>query len=174
MKIVVGSTNTAKIRAAQIAIDQIFPGNKVTGLSVDSKIDNQPKSDRESMQGAINRARAAQEKSQADFGIGMEGGMNKIGNKWFESGWIAVVNKNGRIGLGTSARFELSDKIAKKLLSGKELREVVIKLSGNENIYQEEGAMGLITNKHLPRDLAYSHGIIFAFAPFLSDKKFWE
>ena len=174
MKIVVGSTNEAKIRAAELAIDKLFPGTKVTGVEVDSGVDNQPKSAEISLKGAINRAQNALKKTKADYAIGMEGGMHKVGERWFESGWIAVVDRKGNLGLGTSAHWQVSDKISKQLLAGKELRDVVIGLSGNPNIYQEEGVMGLISNKHLPRDLAYSHGIIFAFGPFISDPIFWD
>lgn len=174
MKIVVGSTNKAKIRAAQLAVDKLFPGTKVSGMEVDSGVSNQPKSAEESLQGAINRAENAMEKTKADYTIGMEGGMYKIGKRWFESGWIAVVDKKDKIGLGTSAHWQVSDKISRELLAGKELREVVTELSGKPNIYQEEGVMGLITSNHLPRDLAYSHGIIFAFGPFISEPIFWD
>lgn len=174
MKIVVGSTNQAKIRAAQIAIDKIFPGTKVKGIEVSSGVGNQPKSAEESLQGAINRAENAMKKTKADYAIGMEGGMFKVGKRWFESGWIAVVDKKGGLGLGTSAHWQVSKKISKELLAGKELRDVVAELSGNPNLYQEEGVMGLITANHLPRDLAYSHGIIFAFGPFISNPIFWD
>ena len=175
MKIVVGSTNAAKIRAAQIAVDKLFPGTKVKGVEVPSGVSNQPKTSEDSFQGAIERAKNAMKKTKADYAIGMEGGMYQIGKRWFEGGWTAVVDKKGNLGLGTSAHWKVPNKIAKELLAGKELRDVVIELSGNPNIYQEEkGVMGLISNKHLPRDLAYSHGIIFAFGPFISDPIFWD
>ena len=31
------------------------------------------------------------------LGIGLEGGVNKIGDKWFECGWIAVIDKDVRL-----------------------------------------------------------------------------
>jgi non-canonical (house-cleaning) NTP pyrophosphatase len=34
--------------------------------------------------------------------------------------------------------------------------------------------MGEITNGHLTRDIAYSHGVWFAFAPFISPRQYWE
>lgn len=36
--------------------------------------------------GAINRARAARKSLNADFGVGIEGGVEKIVDRWFESG----------------------------------------------------------------------------------------
>lgn len=174
MKIVVGSKSPAKLRAAQIAVDEIFQDVDVETVEVDSGVDKQPKSDEESINGAINRAKAAQKVTGADYAIGMEGGIQKVGDKWFECGWIAVIDQDGEIGLGSSARFELSNHIADELISGKEMREVFEEKTGRDDVYTGEGAMGIITDGHLPRDLAYSHGVIFAFAKFISDPKFWD
>lgn len=174
MKIVIGSTNPAKLKAAKIAVKKIFPKAKVQGIKVDSGVDNQPKSDEETIAGAINRAKKALRKSKADFGIGMEGGFNKIGKRHFECGWVAVVDKNGKIGLGSSARFELSKKIIDQISHRKELANVINEFTGRGDAHEKEGMMGLITNKRLPRATAYSHGVIFAFAPFISDPKYWD
>ncbi|MBI4037644.1 inosine/xanthosine triphosphatase [Candidatus Curtissbacteria bacterium] len=175
MKIAIGSKNPAKIRAAEIAFKKLFPKIQVTVLSfeVDPKVRSQPESDEECLRGAVNRARQAQKLGQADFGIGMEGGLNKTGTKLFECGWIAVVHKSGKTGLGSSARYEVPKSMEKLLKDGVELGEVIDRISGRKNVKHEEGSMGLLTNGHLPRDLAYSHGIIFAFAPFIS-KKYWK
>lgn len=174
MKIVVGSLNKAKIRAAQLAVDKVFPGEKVTAIEVPSGVSNQPKTEKETMKGALNRAKNALKKTKADIAIGMEGGFSKIGKKWFECGWIAVVDKEGKIGLGSSARYELSSKIINELLIGKELKDVMNRLTKRNDIHYTQGAMGVLTDGHLQRDEAYMHGILFAFAPFLSDSKFWD
>lgn len=133
-------------------------------------------SDEECIIGATNRAKAAFElkKEEADYGVGIEGGVSLIGDKWFECGWITVIDKNGKIGLGSSGRFEVSSKIMNELKQGKELGVLVDELSGKQNVRSNLGAMGLITNGHLPRDIAYTHGVFFAWAKFLSDKVYWE
>lgn len=176
MKIAVGSKNPAKIRAAQIVVDKLFPTAKikVKGIEVLSGVSSQPKSDQEAITGAINRARNTMQKTKADFAIGMEGGVHKIGKHWFECGWIAVIDKNGNLGLGSSARYQVSKKIAKLIYGGQELGQIVDNLTGQKDVKDREGAMGVVTSGHLPRDIAYSHGIFFAFAPFISDRKFWD
>ncbi|HEY4694760.1 MAG TPA: inosine/xanthosine triphosphatase [Candidatus Nanoarchaeia archaeon] len=174
MKVVVGSKNAAKIRAAEIALKRIFSEVEVEGVEVVSGVDGQPKSDQDGITGAINRARAALQKTGADYAIGMEGAISKVNGRWFESGWVAVINKEGKVGLGSSARFEISKKVAQELLNGRELRHTIIDMTGDQEIYQKEGAMGMITNGHLPRDLAYSHGVIFAFSRFISKYKLVE
>lgn len=175
MLIAVGSKNPAKLRAARMAVSKIFSGARVVGVEVESGISVQPMSDEEAIKGAINRAKSAIRKVRgATYGIGMEGGIQKIGRRWFDCGWIAVVDKNGKVGLGSSGRFQVADRIMKRVLKGEELGISFDQLTGVKNTKHKEGAMGIITNGKLPRATAYSHGILFAFAPFISDKKFWD
>lgn len=95
------------------------------------------------MEGALNRAKAAlKADGRADFAIGLEGGVQKIADRWFESGWICVVNRDGRIGWGSSGRFELSGKVMKRLLAGDELATVIDDLAGEQDLRQTQGAMG--------------------------------
>lgn len=177
MIVALGSKNPAKIKAAEIAFEKVFPKDKIKIVGVDAKsgISSQPMSDRQSIRGAVNRAkRALKTVKDAEFGVGMEGGVHKIGKKWFESGWIAVVDKKGKIGLGTSARWEMSGKVMGKLEGKGELSRVFEELAKIENAKDVGGVMGLVTKNLLPRDLAYSHGVIFALAPFFSDPVFWD
>ncbi len=54
-------------------------------------------SDAETMDGAIQRARnALREDPLATYAVGLEGGVQKIGDNWYESGWIAVIDRNVR------------------------------------------------------------------------------
>ncbi len=176
MKIVVGSTNPTKIQAAQLAIDRIYPNEKikVTGFEANSKVSPQPKSDKESISGAINRAKDTLAKTDADLAIGMEGGVQQIGEYYFECGWIAVLDRKGKVGLGSTARFEMSKKLMKEVAAGKELRDIMNELTGRDDVHRTDGAMGVLTAGNYKRDEAYFHGVLFAFAPFLSDPKFWD
>ena len=176
MKIVVGNTNPTKIEAAQLAVNRIYPKEeiKVKGIEVESGVAPQPKSDLESIQGAINRAKNVLTKTDADLAIGMEGGVQKIGKHYFECGWIAIADRKGKLGLGSTARFEMSKKLMKEILAGKELRDVINGLTGRDDVHKTDGAMGVLTAGHYKRAEAYFHGVLFAFAPFLSDPKFWD
>lgn len=177
MIVVVGSTNPAKISAARIAFKKVFPKEKIKiiGVEVKSGVSAQPMSDRQSIRGAINRAaNARRQVPKADYAVGMEGGVHKIGGKWFESGWIAVINKKGKLGIGTSARWEISRKIMNRLEKGKELSHIFEEIAQIENAKDVGGVMSLVTSTHLPRDVAYSHGLIFALAPFVSSPDFWD
>eukprot|EP00455_Lapot_gusevi_P013515 TRINITY_DN16602_c0_g1_i1.p1 TRINITY_DN16602_c0_g1~~TRINITY_DN16602_c0_g1_i1.p1 ORF type:complete len:210 (+),score=37.98 TRINITY_DN16602_c0_g1_i1:77-706(+) len=109
----------------------------------------------------------------ADFGIGLEGGIEPVGSKWFECGWIAVVDRSGKQGFGSSARFLVSDSIASRLLGGEELADVIQDITGLA-VRDGLGMMGLITAGHLPRAECYLHGMIFAFGPWLSEDFWWK
>ncbi|KXS14032.1 Maf/Ham1 [Gonapodya prolifera JEL478] len=177
VRIAVGSQNAAKLRAVKTACDKIFAPRtvEVVGTSVSSEVSDQPLSDEEAMKGAINRAKSALAATEgAMYGVGLEGGAHQIGFRWFECGWIAVIDPSGQLGLGTSARFELSPKIMRRILSGnEELAQVMDDLSGTKDVRNNMGAMGLLTNGNVDRDVAYAQGVHFAFAPFVSDPVYW-
>jgi len=175
MKFAVGSQNPSKVACAQLIGNRLFDSVDVIGVSVSSSVADQPSCDEECIEGAINRARRALERVEdADYGIGMEGGFHRIGDRVFESGWIVVVDRNGKIGIGSSARMELSRRVFARMQEGLELGAVTDELTGRKGVAQQEGYMGLITLGHVPRVEAYSHGLLFAFAPFISDPMFWE
>ncbi|KAJ1568157.1 hypothetical protein HK096_007403, partial [Nowakowskiella sp. JEL0078] len=177
IQIVVGTENKAKIAAVKLCLPEVikrlnFPNVKVslesglvdetiwnvTGISVPSGVRDQPMSDEETLQGAKNRANSVLAKlPSADFGIGIEGGVQKIGDVWMESGWVVVVDKYGKTGYGSSGRFQLSGTIIDRLTKGEELATVIDDLCGQTDVRSGLGAMGIVTNGILARDLAYSH-----------------
>lgn len=175
----VGTTNKAKIESVVSVVNKCFPNDKhtVTPISVPSGVSNQPMSAEETTEGAINRAKRAGELVEgSDFGVGLEGGLECINGRWYECGWMCVYQKStGRTGIGSSARFEMSSVLMSPILNeGKELAEVMDSLTGKEDVRSGLGAMGVLTDGHLPRGPAYEHGLMFALAPFLSDEKYWK
>jgi inosine/xanthosine triphosphatase len=131
------------------------------------------------MEGAVNRAKAAlalaaQDGSPADYGVGIEGGLEKIGDRWFECGWVAVVQaKDGKVGYGSCGRYEVSGSIVRRLQAGEELCVVMDDLSGQSDVRSAQGMMGIVTNGLLDRRACYEHGVFFGFAPFISDARYW-
>ncbi|KAJ3327863.1 hypothetical protein HDU76_010984 [Blyttiomyces sp. JEL0837] len=154
--------------AVEKALSAMFPdiAYEVKGVKVASGIPDQPMSDEETITGAKNRAlRSLQEVDGAEFGVGLEGGIQKIGDKYFEGGWIAVVDWTGKTGVGCSARYELSAVIMEGIFKGNELAVVIDELTGESDVRSKMGAMGVITNGLCNRDVCYIHGVYFAFAP---------
>jgi len=105
MLFAVGTTNQAKLAAVEGVIAKLFEAEnkslEIKGVTVSSGVGDQPISAEETMLGAQNRAKAALAAvPTADFGIGLEGGLEKIGDLYFECGWMAVVDRQGKLGLG--------------------------------------------------------------------------
>ncbi|CAJ1031521.1 Protein of unknown function DUF84, putative [Leishmania lindenbergi] len=174
----VGTTNRAKAESVMTVVNKCFPGeaHEVCLCNVSSGVRDQPMSAEETQRGALNRAKAALEIIPgADYGVGLEGGIEDIAGRWFECGWMAIVErKTGKCGIGSSARFEMSETIMRPILNeGKELAEVMDNLTGEQDVRSGLGAMGVLTAGHLGRAAAYEHGLVFALAPFLSDSKYW-
>ena len=182
--IALGSLNAAKRRSVEIALSQLFPSRPYTIHTYDapSTVRPQPLSALETLTGAYARAVACQAlhlslhpSSPPDFSIGIEGGVETIHpTLHLEAGYVVVLDPHGRRGVGTSGRYEVSAGMMQHLQGGRELGDVIDDLVHEKEVRQTGGMMGLITRNQLPRDKAYSHGVIFAFAPFVSSPMFWD
>src|SRR5258708_40205244 len=126
MLVAVGSKNPVKVQAVKAAFEKVFPEKKwdVVGIEVESEVSAQPMSDEESVRGARNRAQKALKKMKADFGVGIEGGLQKIEEYWFTRGWMVIVNQKGDEGVGSSVSIRVTDRMMELIHQGKELGEV--------------------------------------------------
>ncbi len=174
MLIAVGSTNPVKIEAARKAFQKLYKGkkNRVKGVEVTSSVSKQPMSDAECIKGAQTRAKIACKLSNADYGVGIEGGLQKIGRRWFDCGWVVVVNKEGVEGIGSSIRMHTPPKMMRMVKKGLELGEVDDILFNMENSKQKLGHFGLMTDNLVPREKAYVDAVISAFSSFLHPEVF--
>ncbi|MES1910900.1 MAG: hypothetical protein MHM6MM_003421 [Cercozoa sp. M6MM] len=177
MKVLVGSENPTKVASVRQVVERYFGTDikhDVSGVSVSSNVSDQPMSAEETYQGAKARAAAALAScADADFGVGIEGGLEQLGDTWFESGYVVVLHRDGRVGVGTSARVEVSEHIVERLRGGEELCEVMDDLSGLQDVRSNLGMMGLVTKGELPRTECYVHGVLFAFAKFVAPSQFF-
>ena len=96
MKAVVGSNNPVKIAAARSVLRRVYGGAvRIEACAADSGIVDQPWGDELTLQGALNRARAALETAGASLGVGLEGGLVEVGRRVFTSAWCAVLAYDG-------------------------------------------------------------------------------
>lgn len=170
MKIVVGSKNPVKLEAVTTGFKAVFPNEKieVAGVEVASGVHEQPMSDHEMMQGAKNRAQRALAKDKsADYGVGLEGGLHEYEGDWYGRSWMAVLNKEGKIGLGSSVSCYIPPHMMELVHKGKDLRQVCEELYGVEDIGRKEGYFGLLTNNLITRASGYTDGVIMALANFI-------
>ncbi|NOY14704.1 MAG: DUF84 family protein [bacterium] len=164
--IAVGSTNPVKIKAVEHTL-QALTANKLTIISrsAQSGVSEQPFSDTETRQGAINRAfDVLGHTPSAKWGIGLEGGVRQISyqtqkgrvvHQIIEVAWCAIVDKKGNIALGGGVQFQLPPIITQKLKAGGELGPVMDKLVNGTDIKKKQGAIGILSQKLLTRQHIY-------------------
>jgi inosine/xanthosine triphosphatase len=172
MLVLVGSKNPVKIESVKEAFEKYFPDVTVLGVEVSSGVSDQPVND-DTFKGAKNRADALYRinelnKLDAQFFVGIEGGIINICDKWFSLGCICIINDEGKVGFGTSSHFSLPKKIIDKLLSGIELGKVIDSLTDQHNSKQKSGAIGYLTKEVITRKDLYAQGIITALIPFIN------
>ena len=172
MKIVVASRNPVKIGATEQAFATLFPDATLEMLSadVDSGVGDQPKSDEETRVGSRNRAMAASDAlPEADYWVGLEGGVEVIDDQLMAFAWMAIKGRNGKIGEARSATLPLPPAVKDLVDSGMELGDANDKVFSTTNSKQGGGAYGLLTNGLYTRESIYTQTLIIALTPFVNE-----
>jgi inosine/xanthosine triphosphatase len=168
-KIIIASKNPVKINATLSGFQKMFPSEtfEITSVSVSSNVDNQPKNDYETFQGAWNRAdNASKEINDADFWVGIEGGIEEKNSEIEAFAWVIIKSINKKIGKGRTGTFFLPQKIAELIKQGKELGEADDMVFGRTNSKQENGAVGILTDNVVDRTKYYTEAVVLALIPF--------
>jgi inosine/xanthosine triphosphatase len=166
--IAVGSTNPAKVQGVARAVARVWPEATVRGIDVPSGVEAQPTTAEAGARGALQRAAAARAALDADLGIGIEGYTEDHPFGMFTTAWAAVVDRAGRVGLGSSGRCPLPAQVAAAIRAGGELGPLVDGLLGETNTKHRGGASGAFTAGLVERVESLSLGVTYALAPFLS------
>ena len=118
--------------------------------------------DEETLTGARNRAKEAQQKQPAaDFWVGMEGGVSHRENNLYSFAWMVVLSKQNCCEART-ATFELPSKVAELVRSGMELGHADDQVFQRSNSKQKRGAVGLLTDNVIDRTEYYAHAMVLA------------
>ncbi|OCA92215.1 DUF84 family protein [Pseudobacillus wudalianchiensis] len=157
MKIAIGSLNRAKKLALEKAVEAAGLQAEIESVSVPSNVSEQPFSDEETRQGAVNRAKNTLTEANADIGIGLEGGVMETDAGLFLCNWGALAVKEQVIITAGGARILLPPTIAEQLRSGEELGPVMERFTARAEIRQHEGAIGVFTNGLVTRDEMFLH-----------------
>lgn len=168
-KIIIASKNPVKIKAAVDAFERMFPDEQFEfeGVNVPSGVSEQPVGDKEIMAGSENRMNAAYEAyPDADYWVGIEGGVEERSGGMVVFAWMLVCNKAGQVGRGRSGAFFLPPKVAELIAGGMELGPADDQVFGRTNSKQAGGAIGLLTDDVVTRSDYYTEAIIFALVPF--------
>ncbi len=167
-KIAIGTTNPSKIEAVKMKVDQQWPNCELVPVSVPSGVSDMPMSDAECIEGAKNRAMASLQATGADLGVGLEGGVMFMPEGMMLVGWVAIVDGDGRVGLGSSARIPLPEFIAQRVRDGEELGPVMDTVVNETNTKHRGGASGILSAGLTKRSESFATAVAYALSPFVA------
>lgn len=147
----------------------MFPNEQfeVKGISVPSGVSDQPMNDEETYQGALNRVEnASKAYPDADFCVGIEGGIEEKNFEMEAFAWILVRAKDGIVGKGRTGTFFLPPQIVALVREGKELGIADDIVFGRTNSKQENGTVGMLTGNVVDRTAYYAQAVALALIPF--------
>jgi|SRR5690606_468797 len=168
--VIVGSTNPVKIACTESAFTEAFKsGFIVNGINTASQVSDQPIGDEETYLGAKNRVINARKTfPEADYWVGIEGGIGEDERGMYAFAWIYIEDKSGLYGKSKTGTFYLPEAIAKLIHSGMELGTADDQFFEQENSKQNGGSVGILTKGAITRQTYYSQAIILALIPFLN------
>ncbi|PGF15566.1 inosine/xanthosine triphosphatase [Natrinema sp. CBA1119] len=168
MELAVGSTNPVKSTAVERTLERYEP--TVTAVAVDSGVSEQPRSIEETVRGAENRARRALAATDADFGVGLEGGVARLeGSPGLSLIMWGAVTDGDRTERGGGPTFRLPDTVAEQVADGSELGPVMDDLLGTEGVAESNGAAGALTAGLTDRTRALGQAVASSFGPFVTE-----
>ena len=167
MKIGVGSKNKTKVDAVAEILSEypMFDGADVEGVIVNIDEFGHPKSLEETVTGAVDRAKQAQE--GYDFGFGIESGLMKVPQT--KSGYMEVavcaIFDGRQIHMGLSQAYEwpkkVLDGILNKGLDGSQAMKAA-GLTQHEKLGEHEGFVGIFTKGRMNRTQYNKAAIVMA------------
>ncbi len=172
MIILVGSTNPVKVNAATIAASETWPEVQVQGFAVDSGVKEQPMSDEETKQGAMNRAKKVLTRAgkfnkriknkmdssqQQILGMGLEGGVLIDNNdQMWTTVWGAVIDQDEQIYFSNGARIKVPALVAQEILNGGEMGPIIADYLNQPGLKTREGLIGVVTKNFVDRTEEYA------------------
>jgi inosine/xanthosine triphosphatase len=175
MKIAVGSINPVKISATENIFSKIYGEVEVVGLEVNSGIPEQPIGIDETIRGAINRAKNVYS-DDFDFGVGVESGLMKTPHSisgYIDLQWCAIFDGD-TITLGVSSGFEYPLCVIENVLKGKEVGDVMDKVTGIDDLGEKMGAVSYLSRGMLDRTQNTEQCILMAMIPRLNEDIYFK
>lgn len=167
MKINVGSTNNVKISAVKeaLALYEDFAPAEVSGIKTSSGVSDQPKSLKETLTGAMNRAKSAF--LDCDYSFGLESGLMAI--PFTKTGFMdftACAIYDGKdFHLGFSPAIECPKEVMHYVLNeNMNFNQACVKagLTDDPEIGSKEGMLSLLTRGRMNRNEFTKQAIIMA------------
>lgn len=168
MIIAVGTKNPAKVEGIRIAFTRYFPDATVKTIDSASVTRAQPIGLDQMTQGAISRAKFALSKLGGDFGVGVEAGIFRMGDAYFDHQQAAIADSSGKVSLGHSAGYPLPTNEVEALINtGRELERYAESLSGVSEIGDKGGLVHHLTKGAVTRTDLTEQCVLMALVPWL-------
>lgn len=171
LRIIVGSKNPVKVGCTREAFTQAF-GNVglVEGVDALSNIQAQPRSEEETLLGAKNRATHAKSLvPEADYWVGIEGGVDEDTQGMYAFAWIYVLHRSGKSSQSKTGTFYLPPRVVALIQDGMELGHADDLVFQAQNSKQQGGSVGLLTHGLITREGYYQQAMVLALIPFLNE-----
>ena len=166
--LVVASQNLVKIEATRRGFAHMFPRRTwhLHPVEVSSDVRPQPLSDAETLQGALNRVQhAAHLVPQADYWVGIEGGVEERQGSMEAFAWI-VVSAPPLLGKSRTGTFGVPEEVAVLIRQGHELAAAVEQVYQHTQVKSTMGAVGVLTEGVIDRVQLYEYAVVLALVPF--------
>jgi inosine/xanthosine triphosphatase len=166
--LVVASQNPVKIEATRRGFARMFPRRAfhLHPVAVPSDVRPQPLSDAETLQGALHRVEhAAHLVPQADYWVGIEGGVEDRQGSMEAFAWI-VVSAPPLLGKSRTGTFNIPEEVAALIRQGHELAAAVEAVYQYTQVKSTTGAVGVLTEGVIDRVQLYEHAVVLALVPF--------
>ncbi len=167
MRVAVGSTNKSKILAVRKAW-RIIGKAEIIPIKVESGVPEQPRSLKQTIIGAINRAVNARTKTNADYGVGIEAGYMNIARELLVDVQVAAIVDEEYVTIGFSPAFQIPLEVTRYSTLG----EYMALITGRAKINEEIGAIGYFTRGMVTRtDLTY-YSVLMALVPRINRSQY--
>ncbi len=171
-----GTTSALKIRAITLAYEHLYPGIKISPVGfeiiptdVKSVVSNQPFGFDEMLKGAMHRAVQAQKVHDADVGVGIESGLVKVEDNWFDVPCVVVAPRLGSVSFAFGALFPIPTRVVLAVNESRtELGHIVqVDAGGGEKDPHQWFSYGEVS-----RDEVVMQAILCALAPLRHPKRY--
>ena len=164
--IAVGSLNHVKVEAVRAVMERIYGDVRITAVDVPSGVPEQPK-EGATREGAVNRASAAL--GDHDMAVGIEAGVFERVDGLIDVQYCAVLDREGRLTVGTGPGFQYPPPVASLVRSGLTVGQAMKGVFGETDIGSKQGAVGFLSKGLLDRRTLTEQAVTAAMIPRLDD-----
>lgn len=163
-KAYVASTNSAKVNACL----EVLKDYEIISVKTDSLVSLQPKSDEETIKGALNRARSL---PTDGLRIGLEAGVTFHSDKLFLVNWGVLIDEDDNEYYAGGTMISLPDYVKCGIFDeGKELADIMGERFKDNDIRKKQGAIGIFTNMQVERIDIFIHIVKLLYGEYLYKK----